>query len=187
MIDLPFSTRRRSRPLTRTGRVWGAVASLVLLAALSTAPAGSAARAGRTAGVPVCPAAGLVAWLDTNGNGAAGTIFFKLHFTNLSGHRCTVRGFPGVSAANASGHGIGPGASRFTGSVHTITLRNGATAAANLGIVEALNFPPALCRPTTAAGLRVFAPGATRAKFVPFPFAACTHHVSLRISPVAAH
>ena len=93
----------------------------------------------------------------------------------------------GVSAANPSGHGIGPGPAGSRGPVRTITLNTGATAAANLGIVEALNFPRALCGPTTAAGLRVFAPGATRAKFVPFPFAACTHHVSLRISPVAAH
>jgi hypothetical protein len=187
MMKVPSPTRRQARPATRAGRLCGAVGSLVLLAALITAPAGSATRAGRTASIPTCPAAGLVAWLDTNGDGTAGTIFFKLHFTNLSGHRCTVRGYPGVSAANPSGHGIGPGASRFTGSVRTITLNTGATAASNLGIVDALNFPPALCRPTTAAGLRVFAPGATQAKFVPFPFAACTHHVSLRISPVAAH
>lgn len=191
MPNLSPPRRRGRERATRAGRRSVAVAALVILAgALIAAPgaaAGSAPGRALPASAPACPAAGLVAWLDTNGNGAAGTIFFKLHFTNLSGHRCTVRGYPGVSAANPSGRGIGPGASRLTGSVHTIALNNGATAAANLGIVEAGNFPPGLCGPTTAAGLRVFAPGATRAKFVPFPFAACTHHVSLRISPVAAH
>jgi hypothetical protein len=191
----PPTLRRRGRA-TRAGRRSVAVAALVVLACALIAAPGSAARpaagpaagGARPASVPACLATGLVAWLDTTGNGAAGTIFFKLHFTNLSGHRCTVRGYPGVSAANLSGRGIGPGASRLTGTaLHTITLNNGATAAANLGIVDALNFPPALCGRTTAAGLRVFAPGATRAKFVPFPFGACTHHVSLRISPVARH
>ncbi|MDQ6729597.1 MAG: DUF4232 domain-containing protein, partial [Actinomycetota bacterium] len=151
-----------------------------------TAPGGSASH-GRAASVPACPRASLVAWIDTNGNGAAGTIVYKLQFTNLSGHRCTIRGYPGVSAANPSGHGIGPGASRSGTPVRTITLDNGATATANLGIVEAGNFPPARCGPTTAAGLRVFAPAATLAKFVPFPFAACTRLTNLRIAPVAAH
>ncbi len=142
---------------------------------------------GRSANIPACPAGPLVAWIDTNGNGAAGTIFFKLKFTNLSGHRCSVRGYPGVSAANPSGHAIGPGAGRSGTPVRTIRLSNGATATANLGIVAAGNFSPRFCRPATAAGLRVFAPGATLAKFVPFPFAACRRHANLRISPAAPH
>ncbi len=186
MTNVPFPTRRRPGRAARDRRLNGAAVTLFVLAGLIAVPAGSALGQGRAASTPACPASSLVAWLDTNGNGAAGTIFFKLHFTNLSGHRCAVRGYPGVSAANPSGQGIGPGASRSSGPVRTITLNRGATAAANLGIVEAGNFSPALCGPTTAAGLRVFAPGATLARFVPFPFAACTHHVNLRISPVAA-
>lgn len=171
----------------RSARPRRAVTALAVLAAaaLVTAPTGSAARHGRSASIPACPAGTLVTWIDTNGNGGAGTIVFNLQFTNLSGHRCTVRGYPGVSAANPSGQAIGPGAGRSGTPAHTVTLNDGATATARLGIVEAGNFSPRFCRPATAAGLRVFAPGATLAKFVPFPFAACTRHANLRISPAA--
>jgi len=186
MPKLPPPTRRGSGRSARLRRPATALAILAA-AALVTAPAGSAASHGRSASVPACPAGTLVAWIDTNGNGAAGTIFFKLQFTNLSGHRCTVRGYPGVSAANPSGRAIAPGAGRSGTPAHTVTLNNGATATANLGIVEAGNFSPRFCGPATAAGLRVFAPGATLAKFVPFPFAACTRHTNLRISPAAPH
>ncbi len=173
----------------RSARACRAFIALVVLigTALVAAPAGSTATHGGSAAVQACPATSLVAWIDTSGNGAAGTIFFKLQFTNLSGHRCTVRGYPGVSAANASGRGIGPGAGRSQNPVRTVTLTNGATATANLGIVQAANFPPRRCGPATAAGLRVFAPARTLAKFVPFPFAACTRHANLEVSPLTAH
>lgn len=174
-----FATHARPRPR----RVAAAFAAAAAVAALAL-PAGAGAQRARTASVGACPASGLVAWLDTNGNGAAGTIFYTLHLTNLSGHRCTVRGYPGVSPAALSGHQIGPAALRSGMPVHTVTLPNGHDAKANLGIAEAGNFPPARCRQTTAAGLRVFAPGSTVARFVPFPFAACTHIANLRISPL---
>lgn len=173
-----LATRRRLRAGAGLSAIAAALSAALLL------PAGSFAQRGHTASLGACPASGLVAWLDTNGNGAAGTIFYTLHLTNLSGHRCTVRGYPGVSAAALSGRRIGPGARRSGQSVRTITLANGSSARANLGIAEAGNFPPASCRQVTAAGLRVFAPGSTVARFVPFPFQACTHQANLRISPV---
>ena len=174
-----FATRARRRPRRATT----AVTAVAAIAALAL-PAGSAAQRAHTTSVGACPASGLVAWLDTNGNGAAGTIFYTLHLTNLSGHRCTVHGYPGVSPAALSGRQIGPAALRSGMTAHTVTLANGAGAKANLGIAEAGNFPPSHCRQTTAAGLRVFAPGSTVARFVPFPFAACTRLANLRISPL---
>ena len=170
-------TARPRRATTLTIAAAAAIGALAL-------PAGSVAQRAHTASAGPCPASGLLAWLDTNGNGAAGTIFSTLHVTNLSGHRCTVRGYPGVSPAALSGRRIGPGALRSGMTAHTVTLANGASATANLGIVEAGNFPPARCGQTTAAGLRVFAPGSSIARFVPFPFAACTRVANLRISPV---
>lgn len=189
MPQPPLTTRRASGRSARLCRAGTALTVLAVLAAgaLVTAPTGLAASHGRSASIHACPAGTLVAWIDTNGNGAAGTIVFNLRFTNLSGSRCAIRGYPDVSAANPSGHAIGPGAGRSGTPVHTVTLNHGATATAELGIVEAGNFPPRFCGPVTAAGLRVFAPGATLAKFVPFPFAACTRDANLRISPVAAH
>ena len=171
-----------SHPSHLTRRAIAATAAAAALIVGGALPAASGAA--RAHAAAACPSSSLVAWINTTGDGAAGTIFYKLQFTNLSGHSCTVRGYPGVSAANPSGRGIGPGATRSGIPVHTVTLANGATGTANLGIVEAGNFPPSSCHPTTAAGLRVFAPGATSPRFVPFPFAACTHEANLRIAPV---
>jgi len=43
-----------------------------------------------------------------------------------------------------------------------------------LKIEEVDDFSPSACGPRTAAGLRVFPPNQTRAKTIPFPFAACS-------------
>jgi hypothetical protein len=122
-----------------------------------------------------CATSGLVIWLDTEGNGALGSIYYKLELTNLSGHTCTLHGFPGVSAVSLGGGQLGRAASReSTGKLKTVTLPNRATATALLRIVAAGNFPSSVCGQTMAAGLRVFPPGQTTSKVVPFPFEACS-------------
>ncbi|HEY2635850.1 MAG TPA: DUF4232 domain-containing protein, partial [Solirubrobacteraceae bacterium] len=71
--------------------------------------------------------------------------------------------------------------------VKTITLTKGSTANALLQIVNVGNFSKSACRPVNAAGLRVFAPNAARAKTVPFPFRACSRRgpVYLSVQAVA--
>ena len=127
-------------------------------------------------------------WINTQGNGTAGTIFYTLNFTNLSGHPCLLRGFPGVSAVNLHGGALGRAASRDSGqTVRTVTLTNGHTAHAVLGIVDIGALSPSTCPPTTAAGLRVFPPNQSASKVVPFPFPACGRTggpAFLRIRPV---
>jgi hypothetical protein len=155
-------------------RALGAAAALGSVAALGAAapPAvGSAVKAAASA----CRTSGLVVWLDTQGNGTAGTVFYTLHFTNLSGRACTLRGYPGVSAVNLTGRQLGRPASRDNSSrVRTITIRNGRTASATVGIVDAGNFPRSSCGPVSAAGLKIFPPNQTAAKTIPFPFSACS-------------
>jgi len=155
------------------------VAALAAAAALADVPAAVAA-------TPSCQTAGLVVWLDTEGNGTAGTIFYTLNFTNLSGHKCTLRGYPGVSAVNVGGHILGSPASRLTGhAVHTVSLANGHTASATLGLVDTGALPS--CHRTTAAGFRVFPPNQTASRTIPFPFPACsnTGQAFLRIEPIS--
>jgi hypothetical protein len=67
-----------------------------------------------------------------------------------------------------------------------VSLANGATATALVGIAAGGIFPPAQCGPVTAAGLRIYPPGQTQSKRVPFPFAACskTGPQYLKIMPV---
>jgi uncharacterized protein DUF4232 len=151
-----------------------AVASALMLApAMAVASAGSPARPA-AAITPACQTPGLVIWLDTNGNGAAGTTFFKLHFTNLSGHACTLNGFPFLFAVNLAGRQVGRRAVFRNPAPHLVRLANGKTATAVLGIVDTGVFSRSACRPVTAAGLRVFPPNQTRSKLVPFPFSTCS-------------
>lgn len=172
-------------------RLWcvATVCAGLAACALTLTTTASAARAGRdavTAATPSCSTGGLVIWLDTQGNGTAGTIFYTLEFTNLSGRTCTLRGYPGVSAINLAGRRLGSAASRLTGhAVKTIALAAGGTATATLGAVDTGALPN--CRMTTAAGLRVFPPNQTASRTIPFPFPACANSgpAYLRIAPVA--
>jgi Domain of unknown function (DUF4232) len=133
-----------------------------------------------------CSTSGLVIWLDTQGNGAAGSVFYRLRFTNLSGHKCTLRGYPGVSAVDLHGHKLGRAASRTHATTHLVTLAKGATAKALLQIVEVGNFSHSICHQVTAAGLRVYPPNQRKSKIVPFPFGACSRSgpVYMNVKPV---
>jgi hypothetical protein len=160
-----------ARRITAGAAVIGA---LMLAPAIAFASAASPTRPEAATITPLCETPGLVIWLDTNGNGTAGTTFYKLHFTNLSGHACSLNGFPFLFAVNLAGHQVGPRAVFRGPAPHLVTLGKGKTATAVLGIVDTGVFSPAACRPVTAAGLRVFPPNQTRAKLVPFPFSACS-------------
>ncbi len=163
------------------------VAAAVAALSLAGGPANAAAPASGAA-TPACQTAGLVIWINTQGNGTAGTTFFTLNFTNLSGHACMLRGFPGVSAVNLRGQTLGRAAGRDSGqTVRNVTLTNGHTAHAVLGIVDIGALPASTCPPTMAAGLRVFPPNQRASKVVPFPLQACGRSGGpqfLRIRPV---
>jgi hypothetical protein len=90
-------------------------------------------------------------------------------------------GFPRVSAIDLLGHQIGLAATRDNASSsRTITLAGssthgfGDTGTVALRIVQAEDFPSTSCHIVTAAGLRVYAPGALSADVIPFPFEACS-------------
>jgi Protein of unknown function (DUF4232) len=156
-----------------SSRLAGVVASVCALglATFALLSAGTAA-----ASTPACGSFGLVVWVTNSpGGAAAGTDYFDLEFTNLSGHTCTVTGYPGVSAVNLAGQQVGSPAGRNAQhSAHPITLANGGSASVVLGIVDAGNFPPSRCHSVIAAGLRVYPPGQTASRVVPFPFEACS-------------
>ena len=126
------------------------------------------------AATPACHVSQLKVALG-NSEGAAGTIYYRILFTNESGATCSLRGYPGVSSVGgADGHQIGQAAPRDPATVHTIVLHTHAVAGASYGQVQALNFPKARCHPVTSLGLRVYAPGATAARFLPLKHLACS-------------
>jgi uncharacterized protein DUF4232 len=122
-----------------------------------------------------CTTSRLVIWLNTTGNGTAGSTFYNLYFTNLSRRTCSLKGYPGVSAVDLSGRRLGRAASREASQTPAaVTLRPGGTATAVLRLVDPGNFSAAACNVVTAAGLRVYPPRETRSKVVPFPFKTCS-------------
>jgi hypothetical protein len=116
----------------------------------------------------------VTAWLGVPGNGAAGSTYYELELSNISGHTCTLYGYPGVSAVGPGGGQLGSAAGRELGDPeHVVTLANGATAHVLLQVTDTGNFSPSACDPKNAIGLKVYPPNDTAAKFIPFTFSAC--------------
>jgi hypothetical protein len=94
-------------------------------------------------------------------NGAAGSIYYPLDFTNVSGAACSMYGYPGVSfVAGVDGGELGGAAVRnATFGPSLVTLSPGAVAHASVQVVVAQNYPTSRCKPVTAHWLRVYPPG----------------------------
>jgi hypothetical protein len=158
------------------------VAAIACAAALATvavsAATASPARhtgAAASAGTPSCASSELVVWLNTEGNGTAGSTYYNLELTNLSGHACTLFGYPGVSAINLAGKQLGSAAIRNNvGPSSTVKLASGSSAIVVLRITDVDNFPSTACHRVTAAGLRVYPPNQKKSELVPYPFGACS-------------
>jgi hypothetical protein len=168
----------------RTGRrviaaaATAATAALCLVSAALAFPAARAvpaAAATTAARVPQCTAPGLGVWVAADqGNGAAGSIYYPLEFTNLSGRTCYMYGFPGVSAIDRNGHQLGSPA-RWDHSVaaRAVVLAPGATAHTVLRYVDAEVYTSG-CRPGNAAELKIYPPGQYGATHALWGFGACT-------------
>jgi uncharacterized protein DUF4232 len=160
------------------------LAGVVTAIVVALAPVGASAHGASAASAPRCKTAHLEVWFGLGeGGGTLGSVFYPLEFSNVSHSACTLNGFPGVSAVGNGGGQVGPPASRNGQHHGMVTLAPGATAHAILRVVDA----GALCaHPVSAAGLKVFPPGATRSQSIDFSFAACPHSGVLIVGPVRA-
>jgi hypothetical protein len=148
---------------------------IVSTAAFATTSSGGARTS--AASVPACTAFGLGVWVAVGqGNGAAGTIFYPLEFTNLSGHTCSLFGFPGVSAINIHGNQLGSPANwEGTTSPHRVILAPGATAHTMLAYHDAAVTTEAGCDPVNSAVLlKVYPPGQHSATYAAYDFQSCS-------------
>jgi hypothetical protein len=148
----------------------------------------SAAPAAPDALIPVCTAADLAVWVNYGAmQGAAGTWYYPLEFTNDSAHTCRTWGWPGVSATNASGHQLGDAAQRLDYYTPSwVNIASGGTAHALLayGNVEVQTSG---CKPATASQMKVYAPNQRTADIGFFSLPACTvggKHVYLRVAAI---
>ena len=126
-------------------------------------------------GTPRCHSADLSV-KPGSGEGAAGSRFLALVFTNTSGHTCTLYGYPGVSwVAGDDGHQVNePFQRQRAGQKKTITVQAGGVAHATLQTHDVGFFDAATCKPVPVRGLRIYPPDETRSIFVALPGKACS-------------
>ena len=168
---------------TRASRRIAAAAVIACVAlglpAVALAAAGSPAHPA----IPRCTDANTLVWLALAPNGALGTIYYPVEFTNVGKASCVLFGYPGVSAVTKSGHQLGPAAGRVPAKRHNVTLKRGQTAHAALGIVS--DGVIAHCKNATGAGLKVYPPNQRGFQFVfNFTFPACKNKVFMHVYPV---
>jgi hypothetical protein len=109
------------------------------------------------------------------GDAAAGSVYRPLIFTNIGSRTCELRGFPGVSyVAGDDGHQVGPAAAMSGERGAQVPIAPGATARAQLQLVNVQNYDPGACHPVPVRGLRVYPPGDTAALFVPVEGTGCS-------------
>lgn len=142
--------------------------------ATASASGGSGGTGGSSGGPAGCATRDLRAALGT-ANGAAGSVYLPVEFTNVSSATCTLYGYPGVSLlAGSPPAQVGAAASRTNTAAPTlVTLAPGQTANALLRVVDALNYPTATCSPTPATELRVYPPNQTAPIDLPFKSTGC--------------
>jgi hypothetical protein len=168
-------------PTLAARRVAAVAAAAVAALAISTAAyaATSSPAAARTpAAILRCTASDLGVWVAIDqGNGAAGTIYYPLEFTNLSHHMCYLFGYPGVSALDSNGNQLGSPASWGSlAGAHIVNLAPGATAHTILGYHDVVvGEGPGCTQVKLAVELRVYPPGQRSSTHAAFPVPACSH------------
>jgi hypothetical protein len=132
------------------------------------------------AGTPACATSALQVKLGSS-DGYAGGVYVVIDFTNSSGSSCTLFGYPGVSLVTGPPYKqIGLAAKRSTSTPKKlVTLAAGATASAQLQIVDALNFPSATCGPAKATALKIYPPNQTEPVYLPNASTGCTKPVQI--------
>lgn len=139
--------------------------------ATATATSGSATS---SSSAPACATSGLSA-ANAGGQGAAGSDYIVIDFTNTGGATCTLYGFPGVSLADASGSQVGAAATRdHTHAPVLVTLSPGAKANAVLRVTVAQNYPTGTCGPEAATSLKIYPPNQTGALSMPYKTTGCS-------------
>lgn len=153
-----------------------AIAAVLGLGIGSAVWAASAASASSAAPViRECTSGQVAVWVSVDeGQGAAGSFYFPLEFTNISSRACYLVGYPGVSATGSGGGQLGSAAGRdATVPSKIVTVAPGGTAHAVLRVADVLNFPTSVCKPATASQLKVFPPDQKTARHAFFDLLVC--------------
>jgi len=163
--------------LSSTGGLGIAGAALTPTPTTTPALARTAACAAKaSARTPKCIVSAGGVWVAADqGDGAAGTIFYPLGFTNFSGQTCSLYGFPGASATDSNGYRLGsPARWDHPAQPRVVTLAPGATAHSVLAYsdVAVANCPSASVR--AAFALRIYPPDQFQPTHAFWDLEACT-------------
>ena len=160
-------SQRRSR------RGIAALLSAGLLGLAGTGAAWSATAGTATAahGLRTCAVSDLYVSMGRK-EGAAGSVYWPIRFTNTSTTSCTLRGYPGVSVLDPAHRQIGPAATHSGRPFATVVL---APARSVSAVIRTTNGPiggPCL---RTGTYLRIYAPASYQAVLVPASWTICSH------------
>lgn len=144
------------------------------------APVTSAPPTTAPPGPAPCPTRSLGVKLGLS-QGAAGSTYTVIDFTNISSVTCTLYGYPGVVFAGGTPvHPIGlPATENPATPRQLVTLAPGAVASALLRIVHAENFPVAQCHLASVTYLQVIPPNQTTPVYVQYTSSTCSSHVRI--------
>ena len=140
-------------------------------AAASATPSSTAA----AGGAPACATRSLKATVGI-AQGAAGSVYQVIDFTNISGSPCTLFGYPGMALAGGTPvTQIGAAAARSTGSsAKLVTLAAGKTANALLQITQAENYSASRCAPKASTYLQIYPPNQTTPIYLAYKSTGCS-------------
>ena len=172
MKHLSTTAARRAIAVAAAVAATGLATTSAAFAATSAPSAAATPRCAANAGRP-----SLAVWVAVDqSQGAAGTIYYPLEFTNLSAHSCSLHGFAGVSAIDRAGRQLGSPAGWNSGTSNTVILAPGATAHAVLEYHDAvIGQSPGCHSVSTASELRVYPPDQRTAAHAFFDLQACSH------------
>ncbi|MBY8340852.1 DUF4232 domain-containing protein [Streptomyces spinosirectus] len=159
--------------LSRRGTAASVTAVLAALATAGITWNASAAPASQPAAraVPTCTVSGLQLSMG-RAEGAAGSLYRPISFTNTGHGSCALRGYPGVSVLDSKHHQIGAAATRSGTSYGTVVLAAGHSASA---VIRTTNGPVGGACQRTGSYLRVYPPASYKAVLVPAHWKVCSH------------
>ena len=144
-------------------------------AAGATTPASSTASgSGSDSGAAAACATSSLRVTKSNGNGAAGSFYFQLNFTNTGPTACTLFGYPGVSFTTSGHAQLGSPATREPAHSKLVTLKPGATNSATLRVTDVSVFSKDSCHPASAALIKIYPPNQTAPLYITGGTEVCT-------------
>ena len=174
-----------SAPSSSSNPAAGSAAVTASVPASSAAPATSFASAGSASsaavnqnaggGPPGCASRDLKATVGI-AQGAAGSVYQVIDFTNIGTSSCSLYGYPGVALAGGSPvTQIGAPASRSTASApKLVSLAGGSSANTLVQITDAQNYPTSRCGPTASTYLQIYPPNQTTPIYLAYKSMGCS-------------